>query len=78
MLGNKNRLYSTGNGSIEKKTLKSQVKNKRLTKLERAQFEVTVNLREILVGLLLGDLCAQKLSANGNTNLHFEQGGAPP
>lgn len=33
-----------------------------------------MNLRDVLVGLLLGDLCAQKRSVNGNTNLHFEQG----
>lgn len=33
-----------------------------------------MDLRDALVGLLLGDLCAQKRSVKGNTNLHFEQG----
>lgn len=47
---------------------------KRLTKTERALFVLPSNLDEILVGLLLGDLCAQKRSENGNTNLHFVQG----
>ena len=50
------------------------LKNKRLTKLERAQFFISQNFKDILIGLLLGDLCAQKRSINGNTNLHFEQG----
>lgn len=48
--------------------------NQRLTNLERAEINLPQNLKEILVGLLLGDLCAQKRSKNGNTNLHFEQG----
>lgn len=47
---------------------------KRLTNLERAQFSLPQDLKEILVGLFLGDLSAQKRSSKGNTNLHFEQG----
>jgi len=47
---------------------------KRLTNLERAQISLPQDLKEILVGLFLGDLCAQKRSSKGNTNLHFEQG----
>ena len=31
-------------------------------------------LKEILIGLFLGDLCAQKRTIKGNTNFHFEQG----
>ena len=31
-------------------------------------------LKEILIGLFLGDLCARKRTIKGNTNLHFEQG----
>jgi hypothetical protein len=74
MLGSKQRAcYSTADGPTEAKSLSSSQK-KRLTKLERAQFSIPMNLRDVLVGLLLGDLCAQKRSVNGNTNLHFEQG----
>jgi hypothetical protein len=50
------------------------VSGKRLTKLERAEFNVRADLRDILIGLLLGDLFAQKRSLNGNTKFHFEQG----
>jgi len=49
-------------------------KSKRLTNAERALFVLPSILDEILVGLLLGDLCAQKISEKGNTNLHFVQG----
>jgi hypothetical protein len=61
MLGNI-RYYSTDNNSIKK----------RLSKLERSQFYLTPELKNILIGLFLGDLCAQKRATN--TNLHFEQG----
>jgi hypothetical protein len=44
---------------------------KRLTKLERAQFSIPINLRDVLVGLLLGDLCGQKGFDKGNTYIHF-------
>src|SRR5689334_22816575 len=43
------------------------VKPGRLTKKEREAFEVPAELGEILVGLLLGDLYAQK--RNGNVRL---------
>jgi len=49
-------------------------KKKRLKKFERNQIILPNDLKEILIGLLLGDLCAQKRSSKGNTNLHFEQG----
>jgi hypothetical protein len=65
--------YSTvsNSESIEEN---KKITNKRLTKLERANFVLSDELKFILVGLLLGDLCAQKRSIKGNTNLHFEQG----
>lgn len=34
--------------------------SRRLTKVERLQIKLPENLKEILVGLLLGDLCCQK------------------
>ena len=80
MLGSNRRLYSTINVPTEEKSLSSTpsfggaLKKKRLTKLEQAEFNVPMNLRDVLVGLLLGYLCAQKCSVNVNTNLHFEQG----
>jgi hypothetical protein len=43
-----------------------------LTQTERKELLLTPDLREILVGLLLGDIHAQKRSRN--TNLFFEQG----
>ena len=49
-------------------------KTSRLTKLERSQIVLPNNLKDILVGLLLGDLYAQKRSTKGNTLLRFEQG----
>ena len=49
-----------------------QQKNKRLSIFEKSQFNVSQELKEILIGLFLGDLHAQKRSTN--TNLHFEQG----
>ena len=61
------------NADTQKLSIPSETK-KRLTKLERAEFNVPMSLRDVLVGLLLGDLCAQKRSVKGNTNLHFEQG----
>ncbi|KAG0122975.1 homing endonuclease, partial [Tuber indicum] len=38
------------------------------------QFSLPQNLKEILIGLFLGDLHALKRSVNGNTYLNFEQG----
>ena len=42
-----------------------------LTQAERKELLLTTDLREILVGLLLGDIHAQKRSRN--TNIFFEQ-----
>lgn len=52
----------------------SPLKVGRLTKLERAQFSLSTDLKNILVGLLLGDLCAVKQTKGVNVRLHFEQG----
>lgn len=54
-------------------TLKSEPV-KRLKSFERKRIILPYNLQEILIGLLLGDVCAQKRSSKGNTNLYFEQG----
>jgi hypothetical protein len=45
-----------------------------LTSLERIKFTLTDQLKQILVGLLLGDLYAQKRGKMGNTVFRFEQG----
>jgi len=45
-----------------------------LTSLERIKFTLTDQLKQILVGLLLGDLYAQKRRKTGNTVFRFEQG----
>lgn len=51
-------------------------KTKRLTNLDKASFVLTDDLKQILVGLILGDLWLNKDKKlkNGNTSLHFEQG----
>ena len=46
----------------------------RAKNFERKRIFIPKDLQEILIGLLLGDVCAQKRSAKGNTNLYFEQG----
>jgi hypothetical protein len=47
------------------------VKPRRLTKLERSQIELPENLKEIMVGHLLGDLFIQSRGIRGNTRLFF-------
>ena len=47
---------------------------KRLKSFEKERMSLPNNLQDILIGLFLGDICAQKRSKKGNTNLHFEQG----
>lgn len=51
-------------------------KRKRLTEAKKFSFSVagSPNLQEIIIGLLLGDLNAEKQSINGNTRLRFGQG----
>ena len=50
----------------------SSQKSSRLSKEQKETFSVTPELKEILTGLLLGDLFAEKRS--GNIRLRFEQG----
>jgi hypothetical protein len=45
-----------------------------LTRAERLQFSLSQDLKEILVGLLLGDLYSQKRTKTGNAIFRFEQG----
>ena len=47
-------------------------KPKRLTKLEQSKFTLSNNLKDVLVGLLLGDLSAEKQSLN--VRFKFAQG----
>lgn len=46
----------------------------RLKNFEKKRISLSKNLEEILIGLLLGDVYAQKRTTRGNANLHFEQG----
>jgi hypothetical protein len=50
------------------------MKTKFLSKLDQLQFNLSPDLKAILVGLLLGDLYARKRTKTGNTLLMFEQG----
>jgi hypothetical protein len=50
------------------------MKTKFLTKAERLQFSLSSELKSILVGLILGDLCVQKGKRSANARLLFEQG----
>lgn len=50
------------------------VKPKRLSSLEKQQFTLSDLLKQILIGLMLGDLNAQKRTSNSNVRLLFEQG----
>lgn len=52
----------------------STLKVRQLTKLERSQFTLSKDLKGIIVGLLLGDLCAHKQKESVNAKLLFEQG----
>jgi hypothetical protein len=49
-------------------------KVRQLTKLERSQFVLSKDLKEILIGLLMGDLCANKRKSAVNARLVVEQG----
>nr|pir hypothetical protein 242 - Allomyces macrogynus mitochondrion [Allomyces macrogynus] len=46
----------------------------RLTQFERAQFKLTPYLKEVLVGLILGDLYMRRHSPTANARLQFRQG----
>jgi hypothetical protein len=56
------------------KYFSTTIPKQRLTNLERAQFSLPQNLKEILIGLFLGDLHGRKQTVNGNAYLYFEQG----
>jgi hypothetical protein len=56
-----------------KQNFSTTVPKQRFTNLERAQFSLPQNLKEILIGLFLGDIYATKRSVNGNTYLYFGQ-----
>lgn len=47
---------------------------KRLTNLEKNSYSVPKNLHDIIIGLLLGDLSAQRTSITSNTRFQFHQG----
>lgn len=49
-------------------------KRRRLTNEEKEQFTLSQKLKEIVVGLLLGDLNVQKQKGGVNARLRFEQG----
>jgi hypothetical protein len=66
-------LKKFSNSKDSKLEVEEKYKKKRLKNFERKRFNLTKEIEEILIGLLLGDLCAQKRSMKGNTNLHFEQ-----
>jgi hypothetical protein len=48
-------------------------KKPRLKNFEKREINLSKYLEEILIGLLLGGLCAQRRSSKGNVNLFFEQ-----
>src|SRR5436190_21028213 len=50
------------------------MKTNYLTKAERAQFILTTEQKDILVGLILGDLNVRKVKGSVNAKLKFEQG----
>jgi len=50
------------------------MKRKYLTKAERAQFILTTEQKDILVGLILGDLYVRKVPGGVNAKLQFTQG----
>jgi hypothetical protein len=50
------------------------MKRNTLTQAQRSQLSLPQNLQDILVGLILGDLCIRKRKASVNVRLQFEQG----
>jgi hypothetical protein len=50
------------------------MKKNYLTKKERSQFTLSSDLKEILIGLLLGDLFIHKQKTSVNKRLEFTQG----
>jgi hypothetical protein len=60
--------------SAKSKESQNTPKPWRLTKLEQSRFVLHEDLKNILVGLILGDLHIQKRTINSNPVLKFEQG----
>jgi hypothetical protein len=54
--------------------LDDEKKSQRLTKAERSKIILSSELKEVLIGLLLGDLHAAKQKKSINVRLDFEQG----
>jgi hypothetical protein len=67
----KNYFSSLSNGGSSPE---NNPKKKRLTDFEKKQINLPKELQEILIGLLLGDVYAQRRRIRGNTYLYFEQG----
>jgi hypothetical protein len=42
-------------------------------KSAKYNLELSTDLKEIIIGLMLGDLFAEKLNSNSNTRLQFKQ-----
>lgn len=63
------KFYSSKSSSNLPKT-----KIRTISKAERASMEITKDLKENLVGLILGDVNCQKQYLIGNTRLRFRQG----
>jgi LAGLIDADG DNA endonuclease family len=57
-----------------KETIVGLSNKRKLTRKERAQFVLPDKLKNILLGLYLGDLHSQKRYPNSDVTLHFEQG----
>lgn len=70
MLSQNKKYFSSS--SNEGSSPENNSKKKRLTNFEKKQFSLPKELQEMLIGLLLGDVYAQKRGVN--TNLFFEQG----
>jgi hypothetical protein len=49
---------------------------KRLTKVERSQYQLDDFLKEVLIGNILGDEYMIRFSINSNTRIIFRQGSA--
>jgi len=73
MLNQIKKFSSFFNSKDSKSEVEEKFEKKRLKNFQRRRFSLTKDLQEILIGLLLGDVCAQKRSIKGNTNIHFEQ-----
>lgn len=49
------------------------MKRNSMTQAKRLQFSLPQNIKDILVGLILGDLCIRKRKEGANARLQFEQ-----